>query len=179
MKDAFERRALLLHLGEALQAIAAALAAGSTHRTLRDLLNARTELAAQPWLAALSPDTTTADFVGRASASFAEWPALLLEERVDYARLALAVRDRLFAGDSAGWRRYVDAIRQEVAWFADDLPAAEAHIDETPEPAQAADEAPTPVDANDVERAEEGGSATRESVEGDGRLYPSWPWKPV
>ena len=181
MKDAFERRALLLHLGDALQAIAAALAADPAHRTLRDLLNAHAELAAQPWLAAISPDTTTADFVRRASASLAEWPALLLEERVDYARLALAVRDRLFEGDIAGWHRYANTIRQEVPWFADDLPSADerSRTDETAGLAQAADEAQTPVDAGDVERAEEGGSAPRESVESDGRLYPSWPWKPV
>ena len=180
MKDAFERRALLLHLGDALHAIAAALAADATQSTWQDLLNAHKELGGRAWLVALSPDTATADFAKRASASFAEWPALLLEERVDYVRLALAVRSNLFAGDPAGWRSYADAIRREVAWFGDDLPCVDERP-ETPEYAQASDEAGPSVDAADVERAEEGGDAQRksvESVESDGRLYPAWPWKP-
>jgi hypothetical protein len=179
MKDAFERRALLLHLGDALQATAAALSAGTPRHTLQDLLNTHADLAAHTWLTALSPDIPAAEFAKRASAAFAAWPALLLEEQVDYTHLALAVRDHLFADDPAGWRSYVDALRREVAWFGDALPSMHdvAHAADVAEQSQALNEAET-TDAADVERAEEHDGPQRESVESNGGLYPSWPWKP-
>ncbi len=177
MKDAFERRALLLHLGDALQALDAALAADTSRHTLRHLLNAHAKLAAHTWIAAVSPDMKAADFAKRVSASFAAWPALLLEEQVDYPRLALAVRDHLFVDDPAGWRRYVDAIRNEVVWFGDALPPSD-----TADPvshAQTSDEAdPLTNDTADIERAKEPGDGQRDNVESNGGLYPSWPWKP-
>lgn len=177
MKDAFERRALLLHLGDALQAIDAALAADTPRHTLQDLLNTQADLAARTWLAAVSPDMKAADFAKRMSAAFAAWPALLLEEQVDYTRLALTVRDHLFADDPAGWRRYVDAIRSEVEWFGEALPSADA-VD-TAAYAPASDEAePIANDSADIERAEEPGDRSRENVESNGGLYPAWPWKP-
>ncbi|ALL65370.1 hypothetical protein K788_00020025 [Paraburkholderia caribensis MBA4] len=176
MKDAFERRALLLHLGDALQTLSTALAADAKHHTVHHLLNAHPELAAHAWLAAVSPKMKAAEFAKRASASFAIWPALLLDEQVDYTRLALAVRDHLFADDRAGWRTYVDAMKREVEWFGDALAFAE-------EPVQAAATAPPSdetdtraIDA-DVERAGEGRDPQRDSVESNG-LYPAWPWKP-
>ncbi|HWT38107.1 MAG TPA: hypothetical protein VN289_17590 [Paraburkholderia sp.] len=177
MKDAFERRALLLHLGDALQAIDAALAADTPRLTLKDLLNAHANLAAYAWLAAVPPDMKAADFAKRMSASFAAWPALLLDEQVDYARLALSVRGHLFADDPAGWRRYVDTIKREVEWFGDALPSTDAA--DMAGYAAASDEADALTNETaDIERAEEPGGQQRESVEGDGGLYPSWPWKP-
>ncbi|AUT59379.1 hypothetical protein [Paraburkholderia terrae] len=178
MKDAFERRALLLHLGDALQTLSTALAADAKHHTVHHLLNAHAELAGHAWLAAVSPKMKASEFAKRASASFAEWPALLLEEQVDYTRLALAVHDHLFADDRTGWRTYVDAMKREVEWFGDALPFAE-------EPVQAAEAAPSPDETDtrandaDVERADEGSDPQRDSVESNGGLYPAWPWKPV
>ncbi|MBC8752473.1 hypothetical protein F6X42_40605, partial [Paraburkholderia sp. WC7.3b] len=84
MKDAFERRALLLHLGDALQAVAAALATNNPRDTVRDLLDADATLATHAWLAAVPPDMEVAEFAKRVSASFAGWPAQLLEAQVDY-----------------------------------------------------------------------------------------------
>ena len=178
MKDAFERRALLLHLGDALQAMAEALAANATRATVRDLMNADTRLGSYSWLAAVSPDMSAEDFAKRVSASFAGWPAQLLEEQVDYAQLALAVRGSLFADDSTGWQAYVDALKHEVQWFGDALPVVSATTTQPPEPA---DEDPLAADASrsaDVERVEQVSEVPRESVESNGRLYPSWPWKP-
>jgi hypothetical protein len=177
MKDAFERRALLLHLGDALHTLSTALAADAKHHTVHHLLAAHPELAAHAWLKAVSPKMKAAEFAKRASVSFAQWPALLLQEQVDYMRLALAVHDQLFADDRAGWRTYVDAMKREVEWFGDGLPFTE-------EPAQAADTAqasdePDPRAGNaDIERANEGSDPQRESVESNGGLYPAWPWKP-
>jgi hypothetical protein len=178
MKDAFERRALLLHLGDALQALAAALAANAARTTVGDLVNADARLDSYAWLAAVSPDMNAADFAKRVSASFAGWPAQLLEEQVDYAQLALAVRGSLFADDPSGWQAYIDVLKREVQWFGDALPVVSATSAQAPEPAEeeplAADASPTA----DVERAEQGSEVQRESVESNGRIYPSWPWKP-
>ena len=178
MKDAFERRALLLHLGDALQAMAAALAANATHVTVRDLMNANTRLGSYAWLVAVSPDMSAADFAKRVSASFAAWPVQLLEEQVDYAQLALAVRGNLFADDPAGWHAYVDALKREVRWFGDALPIVSAA---TAQPRESADEDTLTAEVSrtaEVERAEQVGEEQRESVESNGRIYPSWPWKP-
>ncbi|SEI90599.1 hypothetical protein [Paraburkholderia diazotrophica] len=178
MKDAFERRALLLHLGDALHAIDAALAVGATRHTVRDLLDAHANLATHAWLAAVSPETKAADFAKQASASFAAWPAQLLEEQVDYAQLALAVRDNLFADNASGWRTYVDAMKREVEWFGDALPERAEPAAQTFESADADVPSADAADAADVERAKAQDEPQRESVESNGRLYPSWPWKP-
>jgi hypothetical protein len=178
MKDAFERRALLLHLGDALQTLSTALAADAKHHTVHHLLNAHPELAGHAWLAAVSPKMKAAEFAKRTSASFAEWPALLLEEQVDYTRLALTVRDHLFSDDRTGWRTYVDAMKREVEWFGDALPFAEEPV-QAAETAQPSDETDTRANDADVERAGEGSDPQRDSVESNGGLYPAWPWKPV
>ncbi|MBN3764783.1 hypothetical protein [Burkholderia sp. Ac-20365] len=184
MKDAFERRALLLHLGDALQAISAALAADAKHHTLHHLLNAHAELGAHEWLAAVSAKMKTTEFAKRASASFEKWPVRLLDEQVDYSALALAVQDNLFADNPSGWRAYIDAMKREVEWFGDGLPFAEAaeELAQMPklevESAQAPNDVDTPTADADIERVDEVGDQSRESVESDGRLYPSWPWKP-
>lgn len=177
MKDAFERRALLLHLGDALQTLSTALAADAKHHTVHHLQNAHPELAAHAWLTAVSPKMKASDFAKRASASFAEWPALLLEEQVDYTRLALTVRDHLFSDDRTGWRTYVDAMKREVEWFGDALPFAEEPV-QAAETARPSDETDTRANDADVERAGEGSDPQRDSVESNGGLYPAWPWKP-
>lgn len=150
MKDAFERRALLLHLGDALHAIESALSADAKYETLRDLLAAGPTTAAPEFLAAVSQDFSPNDFARRASAAFAVWPALLLEEEVDYAALALAVRDHLFADNASGWQAYVAIMKVEVKWFGDSLPARD-------------------VRESDREGAERAGK--------NGTFFPSWPWK--
>lgn len=178
MKDAFERRALLLHLGGALHAMTAALAANATRHTVRELLDAHADLATHAWLAAVSPEMKTADFAKCVSASFAAWPALLLEAQVDYAQLALAVRSNLFADNPGGWHAYVDALKREVPGFGDALPAVSETTAQSGESGKEDALTAYASDIVDVERAEEAGEAQRESVESNAGLYPSWPWKP-
>jgi hypothetical protein len=178
MNDAFERRALLLHLGDALHAMTAALAANATCHTVRELLNAHADLATYAWLAAVSPDMKTTDFAKCLSASFALWPEQLLEAQVDYPQLALAVRSNLFADNARGWDVYVDALKREVQWFGDALPYVAENTALSRE--SGAGDAPTAdtPDTGDAERADEAGEAQRESTESNGGFYPSWPWKP-
>jgi hypothetical protein len=179
MKDAFERRALLLHLGDVLNVINAALADIGRQRTLQQVIAANGALAGQAWLASLGTDMDAQAFVKSASAAFAAWPAQLLEERVDYAQLAAAVQRNLFADNAAGWRAYVDVMKAEVAWFGDTLVPPQAHAEHEASTAGSEDAGdPAAPGVTDIERGEANGQPQRESVEGSDRLYPTWPWKP-
>lgn len=182
MKDAFERRALLLHLGDVLNTINVMLAADGKQRTLQQVIAANSSLAGRAWLASIAADTNPQAFVKSASAAFAAWPVQLLEEQVDYAELAAAVQRTLFAGNDAGWRGYVDAMKVEVPWFGDGLPAVEEHAQREVSVGEGDGDGDgdiaDPAASADVERGEAGGEPQRESVEGSDRLYPAWPWKP-
>jgi hypothetical protein len=122
MKDAFERRALLLHLGDVLNVMDVVLKSGGHDRSVRQLAQANATLAANPLLTQIADDIKPHEFVQRASAAFAGWPAGLLEEELHHERLAATVRDNLFVGNAAGWQGYVAALKPEVSWFGEGLP---------------------------------------------------------
>ncbi|MBB5503195.1 hypothetical protein [Paraburkholderia sp. MM5384-R2] len=180
MNDAFERRALLLHLGDVLEVVNRLLKWGVGHKTVRELAAAHDPLGGFPLLEQVSPGMTAEQFVQRVSDAFFAWPRELLEPELNRKRLASTVRRSLFADNANGWRAYVAALRSDVRWFGVGLPSVKAgedvcadSTDGSSESLQA-DEAPS---AGDVER--NGGQAEdqRESVESSGRVYPSWPWK--
>ncbi|REG48548.1 hypothetical protein B0G80_4788 [Paraburkholderia sp. BL6669N2] len=180
MNDAFERRALLLHLGDVLEVANRLLKCGDGHKTVRELAEAHDPLGGLPLLEQVSPRMTAEQFVQRVSDAFFAWPRELLEPELNRRRLASTVRRSLFAGNAEGWRAYVAALRGEVPWFGAGLPPLKAGEDVCTDSTDGssgslqADEAPS---ASDVER--NGGQAEdqRESVESSGRVYPSWPWK--
>src|SRR5258706_1334991 len=180
MKDAFERRALLLHLGEVLQAVSGLLKCGAGHKTVHELAAANASLAGRPLLTQVSQRMTSKEFVRRATDAFFAWPRELLEPELNRERLASALQRNLFAGNAEGWRAYVAALRGEISWFGvgvrllnagEDVRADSTEAD--PERVQLNEVAA----AGDVER--NGGQAEdrRESVESAERIYPSWPWK--
>ncbi|GAB7524808.1 hypothetical protein [Paraburkholderia sp. 2C] len=123
MKDAFERRALLLHLAAVLDAMDKVLshAGDQMTMTLRELVSAQRSLAKLPLLQHVSGEMTARDFAQRVSAAFAVWPAALLEVELNRERLAAVVRDALFAAHHDGWRDYVASLKGEVPWFGDGL----------------------------------------------------------
>jgi hypothetical protein len=123
MKDAFERRALLLHLGAVLDAMDKVLSHSGdrTTVTLRELVSAQHSLAKLPLLQHVADEMTAQEFVRRVSATFACWPAELLEAGLNRERLAAVVRDALFAANDDGWRAYVASLKGEVPWFGDGL----------------------------------------------------------
>jgi hypothetical protein len=178
MKDAFERRALLLHLGTVLDTMNTllALAASDSSHSVRELAAAHRSLSKHPLLqqipAALSPQA----FAQRASAAFAVWPQVLLEAELDRERLALVVRDAFFTGNEAGWQAYVDSLKAEVAWFGEGLPPmpTEPAAVEPARPRKAAAAATASTSAS-VDRSQP--AAPDEALAGAG-VYPSWPWKP-
>ncbi len=180
MKDAFERRALLLHLGDVLETVNGLLRCDDNDRTVHELAAANASLAGRPLLTQVSQRMTSKEFVRRATDAFFAWPRELLEPELNCERLASAIQQNLFAGNAEGWRAYVAALRGEVSWFGvgvrllnagEDVRADSTEAD--PERVQLNEVAA----AGDVER--NGGQAEdrRESVESAERIYPSWPWK--
>ncbi|MGU7774724.1 hypothetical protein ACV229_31695 [Burkholderia sp. MR1-5-21] len=181
MKDAFERRALLLHLGDVLEAIERLSAGGEGERkTLHQLIAANEALASLPLLQQVSQQMTLHEFVQRASAAFSTWPRALLEPELNREHLASMVQRNLFAGNPAGWRAYVRGFKPEVAWFGDGLPAGDTDAESRADTYDAVEEdarADEPAVVGDVERDEASTMYERESVESGGPFYPSWPWK--
>jgi hypothetical protein len=165
MKDAFERRALLLHLGAVLDAMDKLLTySGDRAVTVRELVSEHRALANLPLLRHVPAEVTAHGFMQRVSAAFAVWPAELLEAELDHERLAAVVRDGLFAADVDGWHAYVESVKPEVPWFGDGLPVPPA---EAGAPSKAA------------HRTGESSERQREEESPDtGGIYPSWPWKP-
>jgi hypothetical protein len=173
MKDAFERRALLLHLGTILEAMNTLLAqaAGHSSSTVRELAAQHRALAKHGLLRQMPAALTATEFAQRASAAFASWPQALLEADLDRAHLARVVRDALFSANEAGWRAYVESLKAEVSWFGEGLPPmpVQPAADQTERHRKAAQSAET-AQPRQAEAAEE-------ALAGAG-LYPAWPWKP-
>jgi hypothetical protein len=173
MKDAFERRALLLHLGAVLDAMDKVLSHSGNQTatvTLRELESVQRSLAKLPLLRHVSREMTAHEFVQRVSATFACWPAELLEAELNRERLAVVVRDALFAANDDGWHAYVASLKGEVSWFGDGLP---------PLPRLATESAVTAEQKKPTQKAEKPhGSEREESTPDAAGLYPSWPWKP-
>lgn len=190
MNDAYERRALLLHLGDVLEATASVANDGHDDRTLHELISGNASLARFTLLAQISPGMRAREFVQRATRAFASWPRELLELELNRTQLALTAQQALFANNPKGWSGYVAMLGAEVPWFGDGVPPAEAAVtgetgaldDETEPVAMDSDvEAVSeqePSNAGDVERNSEADvPARREGVENIERIYPSWPWK--
>ncbi|TDN68826.1 hypothetical protein [Paraburkholderia sp. BL10I2N1] len=181
MNDAFERRALLLHLGDVLEVVHLLLKCGDGHKTVRELAATNDSLAGFPLLGQVSPRMTAEQFVRHGTEAFFAWPRELLEPELNRKNLASTVRRTLFADDAAGWGAYVAALRSEVRWFGVGLPSLKAgegvrpdSTDGNPDSLQA-DDVPG---ADDVERNGGQTEEHRESIDSSGRVYPSWPWKP-
>jgi len=112
MKDAYERRALLLHLGDVLEALSCLSRSGQLYATLGDAIAREDSLTSFTWLGYLDAAMTPQRVNERATAAFFLWPKTL----------ASTVQHDLFAGNAKGWERYVAERRNDVAWFAEGLP---------------------------------------------------------
>jgi len=192
VKDAYERRALLLHLGDVLQAVNRLMNCSSGEQTVDEALAATDSLKGLPLLTQVSSSMTTRDFVRHAVAAFRSWPKELLELELDREQLAREVQRALFVGNAPGWHAYVATLREEVVWFGTGLEA----VEQSKADLAAASEdalAPNPLtgetagaraDSSDIEsddhahaRKSRESVESVESVESDPRFYPSWPWK--
>jgi len=120
--DGYTRRALLLQLGDMLEAIHCVTRVGMSYATLGDAVRAEDALAGFAILHAVDPDMPPADFVQRASGALYLWPKTLLEPELNGHALASMVWHDLFADNPPGWRRFVESLRSEAPWFGDGLP---------------------------------------------------------
>lgn len=158
MDDRFDRRELLLHLGDVLEAMRHVAGATGTYSPVAELASREAALQALPFLQHMSPRMRASDFLKRAASAYASWPRALLETELDRMELASTVQRELFGDDPEGWQSYVDYVRQKVSWF-----GLELAVDNTAE-------ALTP--ANDPEG--ESGIPSETSATKTG-----WPWTPI
>jgi hypothetical protein len=117
MKDAFERRALLLQLGRTLQLLARILEMRSTAATVGELIALNPILEDEPLLEHVRPSLPIDDFIARALQAFSSWPQRLLDSELDHDAIATSVRDLLFDLNLSGWHAYAADLRAQVAWF--------------------------------------------------------------
>jgi hypothetical protein len=174
MKDTFERRALLLHLGRTLQLLARILETRSTAATVGELIALNPLLEDEPLLEHVRPSLPVDDFIAQALQAFCSWPQRLLDEKLDHDTFATLVRDHLFDLNLSGSHAYAADLRAEVAWFGLD----KAGLRRTRHRRHSRTVGPTKIDtavsvavtppaaAQDVERDESTADRISESVEG-------------
>ncbi|SAL60138.1 hypothetical protein [Caballeronia telluris] len=158
MDDPYERRALLLHLGDVLEAIFCLSKCADSRASIGDALQKDDALVSFAILSQVDAGMHPQEFVRRATGAFFVWPKALLDETLNRRLLAQTVQHDLFAGNEAGWTAYLSERRKEVPWFGEDLP-------DVPD-SNSADAGETDV-AADSESASEGARSSR---------YSTWPW---
>jgi hypothetical protein len=124
MDDRFDRRELLLHLGDMLQAVHCAASVGSPDATIRELATRQESLLDFEVVQMVAPTVTVAEFAVRVGSAFYPWPAALLETKLDHNAFLSTIENDLFAGNPDGWNAYVAHLRKRVAWFGKGLPKA-------------------------------------------------------
>lgn len=117
MKDAYERRALLLQLGSVLETLDYIKEHVHGAQTAGDLVREYEILADAPLIANVAETMTIGEFEYRALRAFSRWPQLLLDVQLDRSALASPVREHLFDGYPFGWESYAEALAAEVPWF--------------------------------------------------------------
>lgn len=185
MTDAYERRALLLHLGAVLEAASCVMACNDGEQTVHQLVAEHELLEAFPLITHVSVGMRARDFAQRTMSAFCSWPQELLEAELNHDLLAGTVQRHLFVGNPTGWHAYLATLQREVPWFGRGIRVAEIIEDSAQATAELpvgdAETAPLdePSSVADIEReddaGETGNAERRESVTG---LYPAWPWKP-
>jgi hypothetical protein len=163
MDDPYERRALLLHLGDVLEAIFCLTKCADSRATIGEALAKDDALVSFNILNQVDTGMHPQDFIKRATGAFFVWPKALLDETLNRQLLAHTIQHDLFAGDAKGWEAYVSERRQEVPWFGENLPKVPKEEIEAP-PSEV--EAP-PGDAD----------APPDSKDQPSR-YSTWPWRP-
>lgn len=117
MDDRFDRRELLLHLGDILDASNTLARLGEPDASVAAMMRKHDSLQRFEFLKALAADMTVVEFITRVAASFFRWPAQLLEAKLDREALHSSVHDQLFDGNPDGWTAYVDLVQKKVTWF--------------------------------------------------------------
>ena len=146
MDDRFDRRELLLHLGDILEALSCLTKAGRPDAPVARLAKEHDSLQEFGYLQAFTPKMTVAEFSARVASAFFLWPKELLESELNCNALASTVQHDLFDGNPDGWKEYVVQIQKKVKWFGAGLPELKSSVSD--EPAHVAAEEASPVEAS-------------------------------
>jgi hypothetical protein len=165
MDDRFDRRELLLHLGNMLEALNCVMKTGWPDAPVAQLAKEEASLQEFEFLRVLAPKMTVTEFAERATSAFFLWPKELLEGELNRKVLASTVQHDLFAGNPAGWQAYIEHVRKKVAWFGSELPAMQE--DESAEPVHDLTEEASPAEAS-------GNSSSRAPKSAETKA--GWPW---
>lgn len=117
LADGCQRKALLLHLGDVLEAISCVAKCGGHYHTVGEAAAQEESLATFELLRQVDAELTPVEFVNAGTSAFFLWPVLLLEPELNRKAIAHLVQHDLFSGNRAGWDAYVDDMRHAVPWF--------------------------------------------------------------
>jgi hypothetical protein len=124
--DRFDRRELLLHLGDILEALTCLVRIKKADQSVAQLVRDEESLQDFEFLRALEPNMTVTEFCAGVGSAFFLWPKALLELELNRNALASTVQHDLFAGNPDGWDVYVTHVQKKVSWFGTGLPAMKA-----------------------------------------------------
>ena len=163
MDDRFDRRELLLHLGDMLDALNCLATTNEPGASVRQLMQKRASLQGFAFLHALAPKMTVNEFSACVASAFSQWPGELLEAELNRDALASTVQQNLFDGNPDGWNAYVSHVQKKVTWFGTGL--VNIQKDALAKPSHDAIKKASPV-------------AAASSVDADARNEKrGWPWK--
>ncbi|WNC93488.1 hypothetical protein RI103_22055 [Paraburkholderia sp. FT54] len=117
MDDRFDRRELLLHLGDILDALNCLARTNEPGALVAHLMQGNDSLQDFEFLRTLAPEMTVAEFIKGAASAFFPWPAELLEAELNRDGLASTVQHNLFGGNPDGWNAYISGVQKKVKWF--------------------------------------------------------------
>jgi hypothetical protein len=169
MDDRFDRRELLLHLGNMLEALSCLAMTGRPDAPVARLAKEQDSLQEFAYLRAFAPKMTVAEFSARVASAFFLWPNELLEAELNCNALTSTVQHDLFDGNPHGWDAYVAHMQEKVPWYGTGLPEMKKRdADEPPHVAAEMDADASPAEAS-VEAA-----PLAEWDEPDDKK--GWPW---
>ncbi|MFP3566615.1 hypothetical protein [Paraburkholderia sp. SIMBA_030] len=125
MDDRFDRRELLLHLGDMLDALSCLARTSEPGALVTQLAQGNDSLQNFEFLRALSPDVTVAAFSQGVASAFCMWPRELLEAELNRDALASSVQRHLFSRNVDGWNAYISYVQKQVTWFGTGLSGIE------------------------------------------------------
>ncbi|MFM0339519.1 hypothetical protein [Paraburkholderia fungorum] len=117
MDDRFDRRELLLHLGDMLGALNCLAKTSEPGASVAQLMQKNASMQGFEFLHALAPKMTVNEFAARVAGAFSLWPSELLETKLNRDALASTVQQNLFDGNPDGWNAYISHVQKKVTWF--------------------------------------------------------------
>ncbi|KAA1011224.1 hypothetical protein FVF58_17210 [Paraburkholderia panacisoli] len=145
MDDRFDRRELLLHLGDMLGALNCLASTSEAGASEARLIQKEDSLQHFEFLRALAPQMTVSEFTRGVGRAFFLWPKELLEAELNRDALASTVQQHLFDGNPDGWNAYISYVQKKVKWFGASL--SDIKQDAPTDPSHDATDESSPLEA--------------------------------